>query len=71
MSMVFRFNETGDEMSRQSDARRDATRVIVAAMETGNLPWAANCAKNTRLDLLRGYINTLAQAFLEDESEEK
>ncbi len=53
-------------MSDISDARRDATRVIVAAMETGNLPWSTNTPKNQRLDLLRGYINTLATQFLED-----
>ncbi len=54
-------------MSDISSARRDATRVIVAAMETGNLPWAANTPKNQKLDLLRGYINTLAAQFIEDE----
>ena len=54
-------------MSNRSDARRDATRVIVAAMQTGNLPWAANTPKNQKLDLLRGYINTLATQFIEDD----
>ncbi len=57
-------------MSDISDARRDATRVIVAAMQTGNLPWATNVPKGQRLDLLRGYINTLAVQFLEDENAE-
>jgi len=53
----------------RSRARRDATRVIVAAMETGNLPWAKNTPNNQKLDLLRGYINELAEQFLEDENE--
>ena len=56
-----------EEMSDISDYRRDATRVIVAAMETGNLPWAKNCPNNQKLDLLRGYINELANQFREDE----
>lgn len=56
-------------MSATQDARRDATRVIVAAMQTDNLPWAKNTPNNQKLDLLRGYINTLTQQFLEDENE--
>jgi hypothetical protein len=54
-------------MSYRSDARRDATRVIVAAMQTGNLPWAKNTPNNQKLDLLRQYINTLTTQFLEDD----
>ena len=54
-------------MSDISDYRRDATRVIVAAMETENLPWAKNTPNNQKLDLLRGYINILATQFKEDE----
>ena len=57
-------------MSDISDARRDATRVIVAAMETNNLPWATNTPKNQKLDLLRGYINVLSTQLLEDEKNE-
>ena len=53
-----------------SNARRDATLVIVAAMQTDNLPWPINTPKNQRLDLLRGYINTLAEQFEEDENDE-
>jgi len=52
---------------RLSDARRDATRVVIVAMQTGNLPWASNTPKNQKLDLLRGYINELAEQFLADE----
>lgn len=55
-------------MSDISDARRDATRVIVAAMETGNLPWPSNVPKGQKLDLLRGYINQLTVQFLESET---
>jgi len=54
-------------LSRLSDARRDATRVVIVAMQTGNLPWASNTPKNQKLDLLRGYINELAGQFIEDE----
>ena len=54
-------------MSDISDYRRDATRVIVAAMQTGNLPWAANTPNNKKLVLLRGYITILATQFEEDE----
>jgi hypothetical protein len=57
-------------MSDISAARRDATRVIVAAMQTGNLPWAANTPKNQKLDLLRGYINELAKQFIQEEEED-
>ena len=56
-------------MSARQEARRDATRVIVAAMQTGNLPWAANTPKNQKLDLLRGYINQLTEQFIEEENE--
>jgi len=55
-------------MSAKQDARRDATRVIVAAMETDNLPWAKNTPNNQKLDLLRGYINTLAEQFMEEDN---
>ena len=60
-------------MSRRGDARRDATRVIAAALKidhltvNGVLPWAKNTPKNQRLDLLRGYINELADQFIKDE----
>lgn len=54
----------------RSNARRDATRVIVAALETNNLPWATNTPKNQKLDLLRGYINMLTEQFLKDEEDE-
>jgi len=54
-------------MSDISDYRRDATRIVVAAMQTGNLPWASNTPKNQKLDLLRGYINELSKQFKEDE----
>lgn len=63
-------------MSRTSDARRDATNVIVAALSVdhlttnGVLPWAKNTPKNQRLDLLRGYINELAEQFIKDEDNE-
>lgn len=56
-------------MSRTSDARRDSTRVIVAALQTDNLPWATNTPKNQKLDLLRGYIQVLTEQFMEDENE--
>lgn len=54
-------------MSDISACRRDATRIIVAAMQTGNLPWAANTPKNQKLDLLKGYIDELANQFQADE----
>jgi len=54
----------------KQNARRDATRVIVAALESGHLPWATNVPKGQKLDLLRGYINELAKQFIEDESNE-
>ena len=60
-------------MSDISAHRRDATRIIVACLEAdvrtpgGLLPWATNTPKSKRLDLLRGYINTLATQFEEDE----
>ena len=60
-------------MSRRGDARRDATRVITAALKVdhltvnGVLPVAKNTPKNQRLDLLRGYINELADQFIKDE----
>ncbi len=56
-------------MSRISNARRDSTRVIVAAMQTDNLPWATNTPKGQKLDLLRGYIQVLTEQLLEDEDE--
>ena len=56
-------------MSRISNARRDSTRVIVAALQTDNLPWATNVPKGQKLDLLRGYIRELTEQFMEDEDE--
>lgn len=49
-------------------ARRDACNVIVAALHTDSLPWNANLAKGKRLDMLRSYITTLTNQFLEEEN---
>ncbi len=52
----------------RKDAFNIAGRVIVAAMQTDNLPWPANMAKNKRIDMLRGYINELTDQFMEDQN---
>lgn len=47
------------------NARRDATRIVVAALQTEVLPWNKNTPKNQRLDLLVGYVNQIAKDLLE------
>lgn len=55
-------------------ARRDATRIVVAALEVEGkglevLPWAKNTAKNKRLDLLVDYVNKIASQLLEAQND--
>ena len=50
-------------------ARRDACNVMVACLQTDNMPWAQNLAKGKRLDMLRGYIKELTIQFLEEEND--
>jgi hypothetical protein len=67
--------EVGKRLQWQS-ARRDAVAIVTAALaleatnveSKGVLPWAANIAKAKKLDLLIGYINQLAEGFIEQES---
>lgn len=52
------------------NARRDATRIVVAALQTDVLPWNKNTAKAKRLDLLVGYVNQVAKDLLNQQNEE-
>jgi hypothetical protein len=49
------------------NARADACRVVVAALEQDALPWNKNLAKGKRLDHLLGYINELTKQFIQEE----
>ena len=52
---------------RYQAARRDATRIVVAALHTDHLPHAANVAKAKRLQLLEGYVEQVTKSLLEQE----
>jgi len=52
---------------RYQAARRDATRIVVAALHTDHLPHASNVAKGKRLGLLEGYVEQVTKALLEQE----
>lgn len=52
---------------RYQAARRDATRIVVAALHTDHLPHAANVAKGKRLELLEGYVEQVTKTLLEQE----
>lgn len=53
-------------MTKYREARRDATALIVAALNTGHLPFG-NMAKGQRLDHLRGQVKLMTEQLLEDE----
>ena len=50
-------------------ARRDATRIVVAALECDHLPHASNVAKGKRLDLLLGYVDEITKSLLKQEED--
>lgn len=54
---------------RYQAARRDATRIVVAALEADHLPHAINIAKAKRLPLLLGYVEEVTLSLLEQESD--
>lgn len=59
-----------NELERWQKARRDATNIIVACLNTGHVPFG-NVSKGKRLDLIRGQITLLTEQLLEEEHEEK
>lgn len=61
-------NVVGDRIRYQA-ARSDATKIVVAALHTDALPWAANVAKSKKLDLLTGYVEQITKTLLEQEDE--
>ena len=54
---------------RYQAARRDASRIVVAALHCDHLPHASNIAKAKRLDLLTGYVEQITAKLLQQEED--
>lgn len=57
------------ETQKFQAARRDAARIVVAALHTNHLPHSDNTAKGKRLDLLTGYVEKVTQELLRQEDD--
>lgn len=66
MENPLRAVDVGRRMQYQA-ARSDATKIVIAALQTDHLPHAVNVAKGKRLDLLLGYVEEVTKALLAQE----